>query len=185
MALLDKLQKFLDTLDEKTFYKYLGIASLGLFLVIGLIIFNYYRTTSYWHAKIETTNELREDIQLLLTKAQQIKTMQAEANRMLAEDEDFKIRGYFENLLNQLRIPAQNIVEINITPVDRDTKIRENILTAKLTDMNMKQLTELLEEIEQNKRVYIKEVEITKSKKRPNTIDISLTFATLNKITAT
>lgn len=43
----------------------------------------------------------------------------------------------------------------------------------------MKQLTELLYELEQKKRIYIKKLEIEKSKKTNNSIDVIITIATL------
>jgi hypothetical protein len=43
----------------------------------------------------------------------------------------------------------------------------------------MKNLTELLQEIELNKRVFTKELDITASSKQPGTIDVSLTIVTL------
>ena len=45
--------------------------------------------------------------------------------------------------------------------------------------MTMKDLTELLKEVEQNKRVFAKELEIIASKKTANTIDVNFTIATL------
>jgi ribosomal protein S17E len=53
------------------------------------------------------------------------------------------------------------------------------LLNAKFDTMNMRQLCELLDAVEQNKRIYTKELEIIKSKKVPNTIDVNLTIATL------
>ena len=43
----------------------------------------------------------------------------------------------------------------------------------------MKEFTELLQEIEQNSRIATNRLEITKSKKKPKTIEVSLTISTL------
>ena len=48
--------------------------------------------------------------------------------------------------------------------------------------MNTRELTDLLQEIERKKIVYTKDLEIDKSKKRPGTLDVSITIATLKKV---
>ncbi len=45
--------------------------------------------------------------------------------------------------------------------------------------MNMRELSELLNVLEQNKRVYTKELEVQKSRKSPRAIEVQLTIATL------
>jgi beta-lactamase regulating signal transducer with metallopeptidase domain len=62
--------------------------------------------------------------------------------------------------------------------IDHDT-YRESILKVELSDMNMKQLCELLDELNKNKRINTKELEITKSKTAKRSINVALTIATL------
>jgi hypothetical protein len=45
--------------------------------------------------------------------------------------------------------------------------------------MNMQNLVELLYAIEQKQRIYIKRLEIERSKKQPSSIDVQLAIATL------
>lgn len=176
---------YIESLDNKSFYQYLGIVLAIILVLVSLVTFNFYRTVWYWQERNEVINEQREEVRELLTKAKQVKLLQTDAGRMIEQDEDFKIRDYFETLLQQLQIPRASVVEINITPVEHDAATREDILNAKLTDLDMKQLSELLEAIEQNKRVYIKELDIVKSKRKPRSLEVNITFATLNKITGT
>jgi hypothetical protein len=102
-------------------------------------------------------------------------------NNILAENPDFKIDGFFTDLLSKTGL-ERNKKETSISYADRgDKDYREVLLTAKFDTMNMRQLCELLNEIEQNNMVYTKELDIVKSKKIPNTIDVTLTIATLQK----
>ena len=96
----------------------------------------------------------------------------------LAKDTDFKIAGYFLKLLTKLNIKDKEVAE-ETTTTDLEENYRKSELNAKFEDMTMKELTELLQEIEQNSRVATNRIDITKSKKKPKTIEVSLTISTL------
>jgi hypothetical protein len=182
---LQKITRFFQNLNEKNFYKYLAVFLCSIILIGAFMIFRYYRNREYYTQKIATTNDLRQEVRTILEKAQRVKREQIAVNRMLEQEPDFKIRGYFEQLIATLGLPDNKQVAVTTSQVDRDDQYRESILNAKFVEMNMKQLAELLQEIEKNRRIYAKELEITKSKKRPKTIEVSLTIATLDKKAAT
>ena len=96
----------------------------------------------------------------------------------LAKDTDFKIGGYFKNLLTKLNLRDKEIAEETSTS-DLEENYRKSELNAKFEDMTMKELTELLQEIEHNSRIAMERLEITKSKKQPKTIEVNLTISTL------
>lgn len=180
MKAFNNLKEFIINLEEKKFYTYLGI-TLGIVcaLVIGIIYYNY-RSINYWRKTINNINIMREDIKRIVDQDEQVLKQRQEVNAMLEEVPDFKIEGYFNELINRMGLPVPT--ETSITYADHgDPEYREVLLTAKFDTMNMRQLTELLNEIEQNKRIYSKDIEITKSKKMPNTIDVKLTVATLQR----
>ncbi len=51
MEALEKVSAFIENLETKTFYKYLGIILSGVLLVGGGILFRYYRTITALHEK--------------------------------------------------------------------------------------------------------------------------------------
>jgi hypothetical protein len=178
MELLDKMQAYINSIDQKRFSQYL-IGMLGaVTLALALLFFNYYRTVSGLKAEAIAINDLREDEKKILDKAQMIKKDQKEIDAVLAQDKNFKIAGYFKDLVEKLGF-AQKDPSIEVTTASREGKYQESILQALFTALSMKQLTELLQEIELNKRVFIKELDITPSKKQQNSIDVTLIIATL------
>ena len=70
-------------------------------------------------------------------------------------------------------------ISIEVSSRAREGRYQERILLARFAGMTMKELTELLQEIEFNKRVFTKELDITVAKKVPGTIDVGLTIAAL------
>lgn len=177
--MIERIRTFFETIETKDFYKYITIFLAVITFIASIIVFQYYRKVKYWKGRVKIINELREDdVKVILEKAQQVQQQQAEVDAILAEDEDFKIGGYFKELLSRLQLVDKEIAE-ETTQIDREDNYRESELDAKFEDMNMKQLTELLQEIEKNKRIFTKKLEITKSKKSPGTIEAQITIATL------
>jgi hypothetical protein len=179
MKLLNSIKDFITTRDKKEFYYYL----IGL--LVGLLVFSvgimYYQssTVSYWRKRINSINEYREQVRQVINKDQHVLSQRAQVNKMLQENPDFKIEGYFTDLLTKLRLTDHKTI-MSPSYADRgDPEYQEVLLNVKFDTMNMRQLCELLDAIEQNKRIYTKELDIVKSKKMPNTIDVNITIATL------
>lgn len=178
MDFIERIQDVIDSVDEKKLYTYISVGIILFGLGIGLFIFQYYRTINNARSAIEETNELREDAQSILGKLEQVKKQRAEVDAMLLKEPNFKIGGYFDELLKRMHLANKKTMGTTST-ADLDEKYRESIYTVKFAGMNMRELTQLLNEIEQKERLYTKRLEIQKSKKNPQTIDVDLTVATL------
>lgn len=164
--------------DEKTFKKYVLILISLIITGFVFITWRYYTRVTFYKKKIVLLNDIREEARQLREKMIQVQTQRSRVNTMLEEEADFKIAGYFNNVLANLNIIDNKKTE-ETSQIDREDNYRESELIASLTNMNMKQITELLYEIEQKKRIYIKKLEIEKSKKNKNNLDINLIIATL------
>jgi len=179
MKIVEQMQEWLDTLESAIFYRYL-VSILSIIMALaGLIIYQYYATVSEYTDQIEAINEQRQDVQELLEKAYLVKEQKETVNAMLKADPNFKIDAYFTEVVNQLALQG-NLDMKKANRIERgDQKYDESILNAKLSSMNMKEVSELLEKIEENKRVYIKNVEIEKITKKLRTVEVQITIATL------
>lgn len=179
MELLEKISTYIDNISKKELSRYLLI-SLGIIVTCFLLlVFNYYRKVRYLKKQMRILNEAREEeVKRILTRAASVQQQRKEVDAILEEDKDFKIGGYFKDVLTKLGLTSKKAVE-SPSQIDREGKYRESILNVKFTDMDMKQLSELLNEIEKNKRIFTKELEVTTSRKTPQKIDVNLTIATL------
>ena len=183
MEFLKKIITYIQQLSQKNFYTYGGIYIGGIAVLSLLLIIRYYSSAQYWVEKSNDINGQRDRVQQLLSDAQQVQKQKAEVNKMIEQDEDFNILAYLQVTITQRGL-ANNLLIIHpVGRTDREDNYIQEEVKAQLSDLNMKQLAELLQDIEQNKRIYSKELEIVKSKKRPNTIEISITIATLIKKT--
>lgn len=178
MEFFDQIQAYFNGLEQKRFYQYVG-GFLGVIaLITFLLLFQYFRSINFYKSEAEAINELREDTEKILARAQKIKAIQKENEAVLAQDKNFKIVGYFEDLISRIGL-AQKKTQLDVTVAAREGKYQEKVLTVKFAAASMKELTQLLQEIENNKRVFIKELTIEESNKQPNSIDVTLVIATL------
>lgn len=179
MELIDKIYTYISDLDEKRFYQYLigFLCAVGLLML--LIMFQYYRSVSSLKSEIAQINDARKQARTILDKGQIVKKEQREIDAIIAKDENFKIGQYFEDLLAKQGLSNKVLKDSEVTSPEREGKYSESVLTAKFSGMTMKELTELLQELELNRRVFTKVLEITASQKPPNSIDVTLTIATL------
>jgi len=119
-----------------------------------------------------------------LQKNYRVEQQRAKINKLLTENENFKIGGFFEDLLTRLQL-TNNKESTRPLSAEKDNEYRESSLEARLVNITMQQLCTLLNEMNSNKLVYTKEIDITKSKRVPRTIDVTLTIATLQRISET
>ena len=179
MALLDNIRTFISSIEIKTFYYYILGYIFACVLLFGVTIFYYYRSTNALYKKIKNINSSREEVLVILEGAAQVKQQRTVVEDILSKDIDFKIAGYFIELLSDLQLTNKATKTGEVIPIDLENNYRKNELSTQFEDMTMQDLTRLLQEIEKNPRIVTDRLEITKSKKTPKTIEVSLTISTL------
>lgn len=170
---------FVTNLDRSQFNRYMLIGLSCILLVSGGIVIQYYRSTSALKKRIGRLNQYREQTQEILQRAHDVTAQRNSVNELLAEDIDFKIGGYFNELISSLNLTNKKKGIDSLQTIERDDSYLEQDVTAKFVDMNMKELTTLLVELENNPRIFIRELEIKRAEKTPGTIEVTLVIATL------
>lgn len=179
IAFLETIKSYILQLDEKTFFAYLGGFLLSVILIISGIFYYYYSSTHEFIAELDELNEQRQEVRTLFETAARVKKQEIAVDKLLKEDEGFKIGAYFKKVLDTLnmsdKVPEQNFFNV----VEQEGKYRETTLTARFQMVDMKQICEVLNEIESNQRVYTKSIEIVRSKV-PNKLNVTLSIGTLD-----
>jgi len=178
MEALEKVSAFIENLETKAFYTYLGIILGGVLLVAGGILFRYHRNINALDEQLAQVNDEREKVQEVLTKLASVQKQRESVDRLLDEKEPFRLTEYILKLTNDLNIrPVKPDREPKDTPFD--DRYTESELNVQFPQMDMQQLTKLLEEMNINKRIYTKSLEIAKIPKQK--IEVKLTIGTLLK----
>lgn len=178
MTMIERIQTFFDSVDTKLWYRLTAIYGGILALLCVTILFFYYRTVHSWINRMNDVNESRTTVRAILKKAQRVYSQRAEVNKIIQEEPDFILPQYLQDVMSKTGI-ASFLNTINTTQVDREEQFRETSATVIFAGTNIRRLTEFLQAIEQNKRLYIKELEISKSKKTPHSIDVTAVITTM------
>lgn len=176
MTIIDTINQWLDSLDTKVFYRYVAAIIGCIIFLILCIVYYYYSSSGYYKRQIKLINRQRQEVQSLLEKAALIDQQKQEVLSIIEQDPDFKIKQYFEQVLTQLNLTNKSdLTNITERPNEPYT---EKILAARFTEVTMKEVVELLDTLDKNKRIYIKDLEIERSKKNNRRIDARISIAT-------
>ena len=143
----------------------------------ALVIYKYYSNMNSLIKQINFTNAMRNETKELLARNLAVKKQKEKVDEVLDSDKNFRIMHYFDDLTKQLRI-SQYVKEDKQINIESKQDYNEIALTAKINNINMKQLVDLLQSIENKEIVFTKKLDITKSEKLP-VIDVDIVIATL------
>jgi cell division protein FtsX len=179
MILFDTIKNHLAGTPRQDFHKYAGFSAGALTLLLVGIFYYYYSATENLLGKIRSINVKRQDTQLILKKLKKVKKQSQEVNELLEKEPNFKIKNFFDTAIQQHKLQNKLKKSADISSETLHKKYTERKLTAQLKQISTQQLCEFLQTIEQNPRVYTKELIITKT--RGAALDVMLTIATLTQ----
>lgn len=172
---------FFWNLDKKQFNQIaIGVLSTSLVIFIGGLYWQHRRTKSF-KAEMITVNNSRMRVKEILDKNELIKMQQHRAEEILDKDTKFFLEDYFDKLIKSMQLQSNVKLDIPITQ-DLENEHAEGYvevhIDAEFFNINMKQLVNLLQELEKNERIVIRKLEITKPGPQP-TINVVLTISTV------
>lgn len=177
MKLLQPIRDFIESRDKKDLNKYLiGAVGAVICLIVLIVWWRYYSIWSI-NEMIADINNQREEVQHILTKHKYLIKEEKELNELLGKNPDFTILAYSTELLNKFRLKSSTPLEIS-AGVGTDT-YAEIIANIEIVDTDMQTMAQLFQEIEKEKRVSIKSIQIMRAK--PTTVNVRLEIATLRK----
>lgn len=179
MIILKQLQDFFEQLDQKQFQRYVLIFFSIIILSIGFIVYRYFTTISHLQRQIQEINKQRTTVKELLERYEIVKQQQAEVDALLEKDKDFKIAGYFNTIINNLNLTQNKTREPETLSEELENGYTEIKLYASFNNLNTQKLAQLLDTLEQNERIYTKELEIYKPEDQTTSINVNLSIATL------
>jgi len=181
MKTLNNLLTSFKDLSSKDAKKYASIIIGIILLLCSFMIYRYFAQVDLLKKQLRKINIDRQEAQELLSKDIKIKKKKEEVDSILKKGKNFKLIQYFDSVTTKLGL-AQTVKDREVSSNElenlRSQGYSEVKLTINLLDINMKQLVELLNEFEQNERIYTKSLDITKSEMNP-TIDVNIVIATI------
>lgn len=178
MKLLEPIQRYIDALDQRNFLIYCAIVSGIIVALAGFIIFWRSYALSSAEERITDINDIRERARTILTANNQAEKEQEHLNQIIDKSPDFNLNEYVNSLLSSFNLRPTH--EARIETVRTDT-YEERDARVELEELDMKTLVTLLQKLDEEERITVKEITIKPGPGRRTTIDVTLTIGALYK----
>ena len=176
MSRINSLRAFVKRLDGREFFIY-SMAYLGLSLfALSVIIVRHVYLSRDAVENYQKLNKTRVTVQSILSKFSNVEKQREKVDAILKKDKNFYIQKFFHDLLQKNKNNAHSTDKLS--KQKQDNGYTEESLAINLTQITTKQLCEILKDIEDEDRVYIKNVDIT-GMAAAKKINVSMNIATL------
>lgn len=179
MNVFAPIRNYLRSLEYKEAASYTALTGVAIGALFGLLVYNHLSRVSRWHTKFETINKDRKKAASLLQRHAVVNEQQHAVETILSKDPNFRIKEFFTEVVAETGLSSANSKPAELSePQDLRNGYSEVKLVAGFSGISMRQLCEFLYKIEQNERVFTREIDITKSPKMA-AINVVITIATL------
>lgn len=172
---IDSLRDFIRGLDKKELKLY-GSLYMGICVVIvtGIMVRHAYLVREAKN-KVKLLNQARNKVQGVLTDFGQVVQQRTKIDALLKKDKNFYIQKFFQDLTQRLVIIKDATEKLSTQKLENG--YTEESLNINLVRITTQQLCELLQAIEKEERIYIKNIDITKTVAKK--INVTMVIATL------
>lgn len=179
MKFIERVQHYIDTLDARGFLIYAAVIGGIIFALSGMILLWRSYSLSSAFEQLEELNESREKVRAILTRNKQVEQEKKHIDSIINQSPDFNLIEYVTAVLTSFGIKqTRETLETVRTDIYEERDLRVDI-----EEIDTKQLTEILQTLQDNERVTVKEVNIKRGKDRgmATTIDVTIIIAALYK----
>ena len=176
MEFFDNAAQHIITQNSKTMRTYLLVGLSLMFLAAsGIVYFVYARR----NAAIETLERLYQQAKNndhIVAEHAKIKKEEERIQTLLENNKGFSIKSFFEQFCSEHNVTPEQGWDTEVRSIEGNEQFDEIVLPASFKKQSTQALVTLLNSLDANEIVYIKELDIKKEEK--NSISFNLTIAT-------
>ena len=176
MDAFTKLAEKIQGLSKKELQKYTAIFLGVVFCVIlGTTYYVYTKSNEYVH-KMKITRTLAAKARTLIDELEKIQAKEEQILALFSQSKDFNLNSFFETFCKNQGIKPEDGWGRS-TKVLANPQFDEDVLTATFKGQTTQKLVKILEELDKQKLVYLKNLQVKSEKSKQIIFDI--TIATL------
>ncbi|MFA5075023.1 MAG: hypothetical protein WC436_02860 [Candidatus Babeliales bacterium] len=182
MKVLTNFAVYIQNLNKKSFEKYLLIFLAFIIFLSGTSIYYIYNKSSNLVKDIKTLEKTSNDIIQIINTNEKLNKKSDELKQLLDKNIDFNIIAFFEKFTKEQNItPETNWAATSFKqPVEGNEKFDEAGLTATFKNQTTESLIKIIENLNKNQMVYIKDLTIKNQENKK--IEVTMTLAAIRNI---
>ena len=180
MSFFLRFKLFLDEFEQKNFYRFIAACIACIILFFGFLLYLHSNKIQFLQKELKRVNRERLTARNLLEQHSRVEEQKTAVDKVLSEEKSFKILEFGNNIMQATGLQRKLTKPLELAePIDLGNNYNELTLEISLSGMSMQELVDLLyNKIQNNNKIYTKELSITKSS-QSSTLDVILVIATL------
>ncbi len=179
MVSLESIKDYIQGLNQKEMMR-IVVAYLVIFVcLVSFLVYNHVNALGSAEQKTKLLNKARKEVQLILTEHDHIKSKKSEVDALLAKDTNFYIQKYCQDALNDLKLTNQSPLSL-VSNTWPNGYIEESV-QINISQITMKQACQLLQALQKNQLVFVKNLDIVKGSVAKK-INVNMLVATLKPV---
>ena len=174
--MISLIKDFFVGMDKKEFTRYSFIYLGACLFIILLIIVRHFYLIGDEKDKIAVLNSSRKKVQNILTQFSLVKKQKEKVDTLLNKDKNFYIKKFFDTVAQKSSVDKNS--KETLSKKKLENGYEEESLSIQLSQITTKQLCDTLQALEQEARVYIKFVDISKMN-NARKINVAMDIATV------
>lgn len=177
MNILTTLQSSIADFDARQLNRIAFIFFGTTFLILGIITYLYWSSSSSWQERAMHVNKQRSEIAKIIQRHAKLTEQKGAVESIIERDPKFRINTAVSKTIEEAGLGSvqKQIHEVEEKNLGDD--YLETAQTVMFSDINTKQLCQFLDLIEKNNRLFLQRLVINRGK--GPTINVDLTVATL------
>jgi hypothetical protein len=178
MNIFNNITTYIRKLDEQERLKYIGMVLGFLILSVGIFLYRFSSVTSTLQKRLLHINKQRIDAGPILLRYAQVIQQKQHVDTLLQADPNFRIIEFITTTCQELGLTSHLVKKPEPAVQTALDGYIEEKSTCQLHDITMQQIVNLLDKIEQNERIYTKEIHISRSTTSSSLLDLNVDIAT-------
>ncbi|MDP3788643.1 MAG: hypothetical protein Q8Q60_05015 [Candidatus Chromulinivorax sp.] len=179
MVSLESIKDYIQGLNQKEIVRIVVAYIVVFAFLIGFLLYKHFNALDAAEQKTRLLNKARKDIQIILTEYDYIKNKKSEVDALLAKDKNFYIQKYCQDTLSDVNLTSQSPLTL-VTSTWPNGYVEESV-QINVSQITMKQMCELLQALQKNQLVFVKNLEILKGTVAKK-INVNMLVATLKPV---
>jgi hypothetical protein len=179
MVSIESIKDYIQGLNQKEIARILFVYLIGFLFLVGFLLYRHFNAIAGAEQKTKLLNKARQDVQIVLTEYDHIKNKKSEVDALLAKDKNFYVQKYCQDTLSGLNLTNQSPLSL-VSSTWPNGYIEESV-QINLSQITMKQACELLQALQANHLVFVKNLDILKGTVDKK-INVNMSVATLKPV---